>query len=266
MPKGQYPRKPRNVAPDGQFSDAEKMRVNRGEPSVIGGPDLPAAPQPLVMPADEPAPEPFVFNPTPEQARVIAEEQGSDTWLVQRRTEEGIRYEPVQAASREEALAAEHRQTLGEMMGEVPSDVSVPYERSMIMGFYQPPDEAARDDMAQRLQDTARTPEEQSHADEMRARPITPPQPKRDNFDDWAEEDAPVIPADNMVTRKVHAWAGTVCNLRHDVTWQPEDDGASIEVLLVTDHGATRLKKPAGNWTEPDIDAALQAMRDELMV
>ena len=95
---------------------------------------------------------------------------------------------------------------------------------------------------------------------------VAPAAPKRPNFDDWADEDAPVIPADDMVTRKVHAWAATVCTIPYQVTWQPENDAKAIEVLLVTEHGASRLRKSAGNWTEPAIDEALEAMRADLMV
>jgi hypothetical protein len=100
----------------------------------------------------------------------------------------------------------------------------------------------------------------------IQAAPLQPAPPKRPNFDDWADEDAPVIPADDMVTRKVHAWAATVCAIPFQVTWQPENDAKAIEVLLVTEHGASRLRKPAGNWTEPAIDEALEAMRADLMV
>ena len=69
-----------------------------------------------------------------------------------------------------------------------------------------------------------------------------------------------------MVSAKVHAWAGAVCNIRHEVSWQPVRDSRALEVLLITEHGASRLTAPAGNWTASDIDQALEAMRADLMV
>lgn len=83
-------------------------------------------------------------------------------------------------------------------------------------------------------------------------------------YEDWMDEDAAGIPADDFVTRKVVDWAGTVCAISHEVTWLPADDSASLEVILTTEHGASVLKAPAGGWTEAGIDAALVKMRVDL--
>lgn len=74
------------------------------------------------------------------------------------------------------------------------------------------------------------------------------------------------IPPHDMVNFKVGMWAGSFCRGEHQVTWQPVDDGASLEVTLVTAHGTSTLKAPAGNWTEADVDAALAQMRSDLRV
>ena len=89
------------------------------------------------------------------------------------------------------------------------------------------------------------------------------------NTPDWSQPEVPApAPAydGGMVSAKVHAWAGAVCNIRHEVSWQPVRDSRALEVLLITEHGASRLTAPAGNWTASDIDQALQKMRADLMV
>lgn len=91
---------------------------------------------------------------------------------------------------------------------------------------------------------------------------------------EWAEQmvekhEGPVtlaIPPHDMVNFKVGMWAGSFCRGEHQVTWLPVDDGASLEVTLVTAHGTSTLKAPAGNWTEADVDAALAQMRSDLRV
>lgn len=74
------------------------------------------------------------------------------------------------------------------------------------------------------------------------------------------------IPPHDMVNFKVGMWAGSFCRGEHQVSWLPVDDGASLEVTLVTAHGTSTLKAPAGNWTEADVDAALAQMRRDLRV
>lgn len=86
---------------------------------------------------------------------------------------------------------------------------------------------------------------------------------------DEAPAPAPItlaVPPHDMVNFKVGMWAGSFCRGEHQVTWLPVDDGASLEVTLVTAHGTSTLKALAGNWTEADVDAALAQMRSDLRV
>lgn len=157
MPKGHYERKPR-------------------------------APEPEIKPAEadaELAAEPFEFTRTPEQARVIAEEQ--------------VRY--PEAGN----VYADHTAPAGAGLGLLASEAD--------------------------------------------AEPITL-----------------AIPPHDMVNFKVGMWAGSFCRGEHQVTWRPADDGASLEVTLVTVHGTSTLKATVGNWTEADVDAALAQMRSDLRV
>lgn len=81
-----------------------------------------------------------------------------------------------------------------------------------------------------------------------------------------AEPVALAVPPHDMVNFKVGMWAGSFCRGEHQVSWLPVDDGASLEVTLVTAHGTSTLKAPAGNWTEAEVDAALAQMRSDLRV
>lgn len=191
MPKGQYPRKPRNPV---EAPEADSM--------------------------DEAPAQPFTFTPTPEQARVVAEETRSG-----------------------------------------------PAVKTSIIAPHGTPEDKLRELQAIAPVTVAesRAPEPQPFEMGIAGLPA-PEESEAQSFDEWMDEPAPIMPSDDMVGRKVRSWAATVCPIPHEVIWSPVADSSAIEVVLSTIHGTARMRKPAGQWSEGDIDFALDAMRGDLGV